>query len=408
MKRILIAILFLAMVGSVEAKLLLTEVMYEPTQTASQTDSEWIEVYNDGSEAIDLSSWKVDGNNFEDVVLGPGQYLVIARELTDGTDTDTDSFESYWGNNDGIWDDGFLAVDGYFSLSDSEDTINVSNGSVSEVFHYTSSLGGNGNGRSIVMANYSTGEWEEGKADGTPGRGEGSSGNEVDVTAEVADIPPEFLSAEMTDDMPDEGIQVMPSSDNVTVTAVVRDLNGEDDIEAVTATIGEVNFSLAKANATNTTATYVASFRMPDTLAAGTHTLELEASDGTSAAVHSMTFEYLSVISTSILPLVISFNDIAPGNVTDAVSVTVLNDGNTRIDLEIEGTALSSGNATLPTSSMEYSDGEKWMQLSKSSAALGLSIGAGASSALQFRMNVPESTKAATYKGKIRIIARTA
>lgn len=408
MKKLLIIFLFLAMMGGAEARLLLTEVMYAPTQTSSQTDSEWIEIYNDGEEAVDLTDWKVDGNGFDDVVLEPRQYLVVARELVDGSDADEDSFESYWGDNNGIWDENFLAVDGYFSLADSEDTINLSNGIESEVFYYTSDIGAKENGKTIVRVNYSLPNnienWEEGRIDGTPGRGESSSGNELELSANVLDTAPEIVSLEMTDDLPEEGIQVMPSDNNISVNALIKDLNGIDDVVEVK--VDEFNVTMLAANITNVSANFVASFQLPETFQAGTHTLTVIAKDNSSIVSKSVEFEYLSVIATSILPSSITFNELIPGNVTEAVSVSVLNDGNVAIDLEIEGTELNAGNSTLPTSAVEYKIGEDWSSLSNSAEVLGLEIGPATSSELMFRMNIPESTKSATYKGKIRIVAR--
>ncbi|MFH1637463.1 MAG: lamin tail domain-containing protein [Candidatus Woesearchaeota archaeon] len=412
MKKVLIFFLFLALANSAEAGLLLTEVMYAPTQTPSQTDSEWIELYNDGDTAIDLAEWEVDGNSFDDVVLQPGQYIVLARELVDGTDTDTESFESYWGNNDGVWDsdDGFLAADGYFSLADSEDTINLSDGNSSEVFHYTSAIGGNENGKPIVRINYSlpntADNWEEGRQDGTPGRGEGSSsGNELTVSATILDISPVIVSAHMSDVLPDDGTQAIPG-ENISLEVIVEDLNGADDLVAVTASILGMNYSLYLVNATNTTASFAASFELPSSLAAGTHTLTIAASDSSSTAFREIEFEYLSVLSTSILPSSITFQAIVPGNVTLPVGVTVVNDGNVAIQLEVEGTGLSAGNSTLPTSALEYNAIGEWKALATDAEPSGLEVGAGNSSELQFRINVPEATKAASYSGKVRIVAR--
>ena len=120
MRKLILWLVFLFLIKIASADIVLTEVMYNPTQ-ASDTDLEWIEIYNNGAESVDLSSWKIDGNNFEDFLILSGEFVVIARELVDGTDTDLDSFESVYGNGDSIWnssDENFRAFDGDFSLTD--------------------------------------------------------------------------------------------------------------------------------------------------------------------------------------------------------------------------------------------------------------------------------------------------
>ena len=106
----------------VSANVEITEIMHSPTQTESDTDGEWVEIHNAGEESIDISEWKLDGYNFDDTAIESGEYIVIARELLDGTDADLESFEGYWGDGNGVWDEEYKAVDGYFSLSD-EDTV---------------------------------------------------------------------------------------------------------------------------------------------------------------------------------------------------------------------------------------------------------------------------------------------
>src|SRR3989344_583570 len=133
------SLFFILVIGLrlVSAQILITEVMYDPV-FASDTDLEWIEVYNNGSGDINLSSWKIDGNNFDDFSIIPGEFIVIARELIDGTDLDNDSFESIYGNNDGVWnnlDGNYRVFDGDFSLTNN-DIINLSSSFYSEILIY--------------------------------------------------------------------------------------------------------------------------------------------------------------------------------------------------------------------------------------------------------------------------------
>jgi len=146
--------------------------MYNPSSDqADDHDAEWIELYNNGTSTIDLTNWKIDNKNFDDVNISAGEYLIIARELIDGNDADNASFESYWGNNDGIWnssDGNYTAIDGPLSLGNSEDTINLSNDSYSAISSYNKNLGADGNGYTLEWIN---GKWmQSSEYGGTPGR----------------------------------------------------------------------------------------------------------------------------------------------------------------------------------------------------------------------------------------------
>src|SRR3989338_1255406 len=100
------------------ADIILTEIMYNPNQ-CSDYDCEWIEIYNNGNETVNLENWSVNGDSFEDANISANEYLIIARELIDTADSDNESFEFYWGSSDKVWnstDANYTAIDGSFSL----------------------------------------------------------------------------------------------------------------------------------------------------------------------------------------------------------------------------------------------------------------------------------------------------
>ena len=61
---IMAACLLLASCRLAAAEVILTEVMYNPNQ-CSDTDCEWIEVYNNAEEAVELSTWKLNNRALE-------------------------------------------------------------------------------------------------------------------------------------------------------------------------------------------------------------------------------------------------------------------------------------------------------------------------------------------------------
>ena len=60
-----------------------TVVETNPPTTFAENDEEWIELYNRGAPAVDLTGWRLDeGIDFEfpaGTTIAPGGYLVVAR-----------------------------------------------------------------------------------------------------------------------------------------------------------------------------------------------------------------------------------------------------------------------------------------------------------------------------------------
>lgn len=91
MKKILLLVVFLICINSVYASLIVNEIMYNPSE--DENYNEWIEIYNDGNEEIDLSFWKLcsksilggfinnsDSKEYanEGSILLPGEYGIIS------------------------------------------------------------------------------------------------------------------------------------------------------------------------------------------------------------------------------------------------------------------------------------------------------------------------------------------
>ncbi len=86
------------------AGLVINEVLAnEPGQ---ETTLEWVELYNDSSEAIDLLPYDlyVDGLQRRlSGVIEPYHYFIVCRKLF--SDSISRGFEGVWGNNSGVWGD---------------------------------------------------------------------------------------------------------------------------------------------------------------------------------------------------------------------------------------------------------------------------------------------------------------
>ena len=158
--RAVLFILLIFFIPICHAHIQISEIMYNP-KNCSYYDCEWIELHNNGNQTVDLSNWTIDDNNFDDVNISPGEYIVVAHELVD-CDSDNKSFECGWGNCDGIWnasDGNYTAIDidDFFRLSNNGDTIILKNasGGVEDNVTYNNSMGANGDGNSLQFINNS-------------------------------------------------------------------------------------------------------------------------------------------------------------------------------------------------------------------------------------------------------------
>lgn len=327
---ILAASLLLASCRLAAAGLVVTEVMYNPSQ-CDDTDCEWVEIYNNGETAVDLSQWKLNSKQLEGT-LGSMHYLVIAKELIDSTDTDTDSFEKYWGNNDGIWDeaDGFSAVQLSISLANSAGTINLTNGNESDIFSYTSSMGANGNGKSLQRT-LEFG-WEE--AEATPGDGAFQAAlenDELEYALEIENIAPRILSINITpDEMDAEGIQVIAGNKTLKIEVSVSDDNGIEDISNVTAFLDGREIRMSKANQSNESILFEGSFNFQPTDERKAYNLTITAFDSETNAAETRIIEYVSRIATVLETKKIDFGKMKPGEVKEQI-IAVRNTGIDRV-----------------------------------------------------------------------------
>lgn len=149
--------------------IIINEIMYDLSGT--DTDREWIEIYNTGISSVDLSNWrfKEGGTNHTliqyqgGLSLASGDYAVIV-----------DNPSVFLNDHSGF---SGIIIDSSFSLSNTGETLTILEGdlsTVSDEVAYQSSWGGSGTGGSLERKS-STGlsndlaNWQEGIVGGTPG-----------------------------------------------------------------------------------------------------------------------------------------------------------------------------------------------------------------------------------------------
>jgi hypothetical protein len=164
--------LLVSMSSFVSADVIINEIMYNPNQCSSESFCEWVELFNNGSEAVNLNEWELEESPFDNVTIQPGQYIVVSHvaNVSDGGE----SFESYWGNNDSVWN----STDGSYNLSDGNfgtgfsntgEIINLSDGTITQfTVDYTDFISlANDNGKTLVF--YKGNFTESAFVNGSPG-----------------------------------------------------------------------------------------------------------------------------------------------------------------------------------------------------------------------------------------------
>ncbi len=138
----------------VHAQISINEIMYDLDGT--DTDHEWVEIYNNGGDAVDLTDWKFgDGSNHGinippanggqgSIVVGGGEYIILSPNAP--------IFLSDHSGYSGT------VLDTVMSLTNTTDTISIidKDGAVVDSVTYSSDQGGAGDGNSLSLTN---GSW---------------------------------------------------------------------------------------------------------------------------------------------------------------------------------------------------------------------------------------------------------
>ena len=364
---ILLALL-LAMPAAL-AQVAINEIMYAPNQTASETDSEWIELYNPDTLAVNLTGWTVNGNIFDSTTLASKQYLVIARELTDSDDADNDSFQSVWGT-------GINAVDGSFILGNTGGTIELKDaqGFIVDSVTYAASQGALKNGRTLEKTSEG---WNESTTyGGTPGYALSANASkqlqdEVAITLTLENSEPIVQSA---------------SYDATKIYATVYDANGLDDITEVYTKIASnvVNMMLE-----------ATTFKgdLPK-LAPGSYSATVFAKDSYAIGNMTITIVIETIASLNFIQEALSFTNIKAGETKEA-TLEIENNGN--VDLQLDFDVV--GEEVLSSNLQCYDT--NW----KNATDCSVTIPSGAKQSISLKLAIPEGTKAGQYSGKLQTTA---
>jgi hypothetical protein len=128
------------------AQISITEIMYDPA--GADTKREWIEVFNEGTSDIDLTTWFFFENNVFHKITAYAQSILKAGEYAIIADSFTDFLLDYVGFTG-------LLFDSAFSLNNTGEPLAMTNNAKETIdaFTYTSDMGAKNDGNSLQINN---------------------------------------------------------------------------------------------------------------------------------------------------------------------------------------------------------------------------------------------------------------
>jgi len=177
--------------------------MYNPN-ICSDSDCEWLELYNPTNQTINLTNYQLDNNYLTDIEIQANEYIILARDLNDENNNNQSFYHFYNQTQQNNSTNTISTIKAYqfqLSLTNSEDQVTLTStqtdtqnnstntpSNTSEtiitytyIFEYSSNLGANGNDYSLEL-NQNNGITESKQIYGTPG--EKNSNYQISTTYE--------------------------------------------------------------------------------------------------------------------------------------------------------------------------------------------------------------------------------
>jgi len=426
---LLVGICLVFLIAKSADAIVINEIMYAPSDDWGGTYNEWIELYNNEANDIDITGWKLYENNQDygltliqgGMVIPINEYVVIA-DNSSGFLLDYPNFNG-------------TLINSKLSLNNVGEFICIRDSSLTSIdcVNYSKSWGADGNGNTLEKIDPNKGNtkdnWNESKVyGGTPGmkNSVSSTDSEQNPTAEpkiilisvnVIGNRPSVNSINISPDYYDaEGFQIMPNAGEnkeITISAVIGDDDSIDDIASVTATINSNEIELLKKETINEyEAIYEGKINMSFYDLSGTYTAEVKAVDNSSLEqINTTEFNYLELLAVDISSGQINFGSLITGinnTLTGDNGLTIRNMGNIISNIEISGTDLTNDKGIINISNLQYKFGaSSFAPLLNTPTIADINLGYGESSYtnMNLKLYIPTGTEKGDYTGSITMTA---
>jgi len=398
--------------------IVINEIMYAPLDDWGGMYNEWIELYNNDMETVNLTGWTIDGKTIPETIIHSGEYLIIAK--------DDIKFNEFYPN---VSCD-VLKVAILLTNSGETITLNDTTSTIIDSIDYTGyASDGWGYKNNKTLERNTTSGWKESSVNGgTPGfknsvSNTSSEQNQIaepkiiSIYVNVIGQKPSINNISISPDYYNtEGFQVMPNAGEnkeITISVVVGDDDSIDNIVSVTTTINSNEIELLrKETISEYEAIYEGKANMSFYDAPGTYTIEVKTIDSSSSEdIKTSEFEYLELLAVDINFDTLNFDEITTGtnkSLDGSSGLTIQNIGNLVSDLEISGTDLTTGEEIINISNLQYQfSASSFVPLLNNPAIADINLIYGESSYenMNLKLHIPEETKIGSYSGSITITA---
>ncbi len=417
--------LLLLLIPFASANVIITEVHYDPS--LSESDSEYIELYNLGDE-IDISGWKLNTTSIQatipdNTVLKANTSFLIADE------DDNEVWPEEWSEPDFVDEITLPNTNSGVQLLDSQ-------GQLVDVVGWGDSLIYEGTpaddvdeGTSLSRNNFvdtNNNSFDFSQQSPSPTNSNAVAENEkiIEIYAEVLSNPPILDSFTLTpDDSEFAGIQVIPNpgaTKNLVIKVNITDY--DEDLETPVISFNNQDYLMVFVREFNTSSVqYSLEIPLNYYLAPENYSVDLFVEDTAGNNLTSnQNIEYLELIAFEIDTPQINFSgksgsyvEVLGDHDMTTPNPTVRNIGNTQLDFEIRASDLNSVFDTITVNNLKYSfldnDFESGyggsLGTSKQLVPVGLNYGISQYRELTIALEMPRGTVSGNYHGQIYINA---
>ena len=436
---------------------IISQVLYTSDNDQSK---EFVEIYNKGGSPVDISGWFVDTRLKADATipagttLAAGSYYLVAdngwsdaksqnwpdanhdgEEITLANsnagvairngDTVVDAVG--WGNPASISSSSLYEGTPHSGASRGEalarkkqsgayvDTDNNANDFIAAA----PSFGSSRNSQAPAQNQNQNQDQSQSQNNQAPVQGN----NQIQMVASISgpNLSMHSLSILTDDDSLSNGTQINPApkrNKRVQVQAVVN-VSHVERMRSVVLNFDGSSYTMTQSLIDNRSARYSGEFNLSYQKPAGNYNLSVVATDVAGSSVSSAAnFEYASLVAMEMDAASLMFEAMPgmtseiPGDTNESTgsNATIGNIGNSRLDVRISGTNLTSSNGVIGAGNVQYTfDGNYSSNLagnlSESGETKQVGMASAGKSPLSFRLNVPTLTTPGDYRGTITLIA---
>ncbi len=440
LKNLFAALIILTAIGTANAEVIITEVLYDPLNTDS--GGEFVEIHNSGNTTINIGSWTIrTETSLADATIPPNTFInPDSHYLIADANWSVSKDQPDWPAADREEAMTLANVDAGVALVSSNGTILDAVGwgnpvNIGAGLYEGTPAAAVSQGKSLhrikINGSYAdtqnnVNDFQEATPSPTAKKNESSS-TVIEVKAIVTGSAPSVINITVIDeDLTLDGSQAAPvpgTDKNVGITAIVTDGNGHNDIASVYAAANNGIYILNKTSVIdNKTAAYTGALAMRFYDTPGNYSFTINALDASNLTGNrSAAFEYQSLIAIAVDAASLTFLA-TPGAYSEVAgdtsfgttdNATLRNTGNVNVDAEIAGTNLSIGGSFIGVENMVYAFGAadyagnlggalSYIQIAKN---INLMPGPVSTLPLNFRLNVPAGTTPGNYTGSISLFA---